>query len=43
MAWDSREKTFRHELQPTYKATRKKMEDDFISQIGIIRSIITEL
>ena len=43
IAWDSKEKTFRHELQPTYKATRKKMEDDFISQIGIIRSIIDEL
>lgn len=43
IARDSKEKTFRHKLLPSYKATRKKMDDDFISQIGIIRSIIEEI
>lgn len=43
IAWDSKEKTFRHELAPDYKATRKKMEEDFTSQIPIIREIVDEL
>ena len=28
IAWDAQQKTFRHELAPDYKATRKKMDDD---------------
>lgn len=40
---DAPQKTFRHELAPNYKATRKKMDDDFISQIPVIQNIIKEL
>ena len=43
IAWDAQQKTFRHELAPDYKATRKKMDDDFKSQIPIIQNIIKEL
>lgn len=43
IARDAPQKTFRHELAPDYKATRKKMDDDFISQIPIIQNIIEEL
>ena len=43
IARDAPQKTFRHELAPDYKATRKKMDDDFISQIPIIQKIIQEL
>ena len=43
IARDAPQKTFRHELAPDYKATRKKMDDDFISQIPIIQKIIWEL
>ena len=40
---DAPQKTFRHDLAPDYKATRKKMDDDFISQIPVIQNIIKEL
>ena len=40
---DAQQKTFRHELTPDYKATRKKMDDDFKSQIPIIQNIINQL
>jgi DNA polymerase-1 len=43
IAWDAQQKTFRHDLAPDYKATRKKMDDDFKSQIPIIQNIIKEL
>ena len=43
ITWDAPQKTFRHELAPDYKATRKKMDNDFISQIPIIQNIIKEL
>ena len=43
IAWDAPQKTFRHELDPDYKATRKKMDDDFLSQIPLIQNIIKEL
>ena len=43
IARDAPQKTFRHELAPDYKATRKKMDEDFISQIPIIQSIINDL
>jgi DNA polymerase-1 len=43
IARDAPQKTFRHELAPDYKATRKKMDDDFISQIPVIQNIIKEL
>ncbi|MBQ5944933.1 hypothetical protein IJL65_00575 [bacterium] len=40
---DAQQKTFRHELAPDYKATRKKMDDDFKSQIPLIQDIIQQL
>lgn len=43
IAWDAPQKTFRHELAPDYKANRKKMEDDFTSQIPLIQNIISDL
>jgi len=43
IAWDAQQKTFRHELAPDYKATRKKMDDDFKSQIPIIQEIVKKL
>ena len=43
IAWDSPEKTFRHEHLPDYKANRKKMEDDFTKQIPFVQQIISEL
>ena len=43
ITWDAQQKTFRHELAPDYKATRKKMDDDFKSQIPIIQNIIGQL
>ena len=43
VAWDAPAKTFRHELAPDYKATRKKMDEDFTSQIPLIQEIIWKL
>ncbi len=43
IARDAPQKTFRHELAPDYKANRKKMEDDFTSQIPLIQNIISDL
>ena len=40
---DAPQKTFRHELAPDYKATRKKMDEDFILQIPLIQNIIKDL
>lgn len=43
IAWDWPIKTFRHEIFSEYKATRKKMENDFKDQIPLIQSIVSEL
>jgi len=43
IARDAPQKTFRHELAPNYKATRKKMDEDFILQIPLIQNIIKDL
>ncbi|MDR0370165.1 MAG: hypothetical protein LBH96_06885 [Candidatus Peribacteria bacterium] len=43
IAWDSKEKTFRHQQHEEYKANRKKMEEDFTDQIPLIHQIISEL
>lgn len=43
IARDAPQKTFRHELAPNYKATRKKMDEDFTSQIPLIQEIIQNL
>ncbi|HMU44083.1 MAG TPA: DNA polymerase I [Ignavibacteriaceae bacterium] len=40
IAFDSKEKTFRHEKYENYKSSRQAMPDDLIPQIGRIKSII---
>jgi len=40
IAWDSRSKTWRHELYPEYKLGRKKFPDHFYEQLDDIREII---
>lgn len=43
VAFDSKEKTFRHERYEGYKSSREKMPDDMIPQIDRIKSIIDSL
>ena len=43
VARDSPVKTHRHDAFPEYKANRKKMEDDFKSQIPLTRTIVDQL
>ena len=33
VAWDREEPTFRHEMEPEYKATRERMDEDLIQQL----------
>ena len=40
---DSPVRTIRHEMYEDYKATRKKMEDDFKQQIPLTKQIVEEL
>ncbi len=40
VAFDSKEKTFRHERYEDYKATRQEMPDDLIPQIERIKQIV---
>jgi DNA polymerase-1 len=40
---DSPVKTVRHESYPEYKANRKKMDDDFKSQIPLTQEIVNQL
>jgi len=40
VAFDSKEKTFRHEMYEGYKSSRQKMPDDMIPQIERIKEII---
>lgn len=40
VAFDSKEKTFRHEQYANYKSSRQKMPEDMIPQIGRIREFI---
>ncbi len=39
-AFDSRGKTFRHEMFDAYKATRQKTPDDLISQVPMVEEIL---
>ncbi len=39
LAWDGPGPTFRHELYPDYKATRKPMPEDLLSQIPAIEDL----
>lgn len=43
VAFDSKEKTFRHEMFKEYKATRDEMPDDMIPQLDRIKQIIEYL
>ena len=43
ITWDSPVKTFRHQEYPEYKANRKKMDDDFKSQIPRTKDIVDQL
>ncbi len=43
VAFDSKEKTFRHDIYENYKASREKMPDDMIPQIDRIKGIIEAL
>ena len=43
VAFDSKEKTFRHEKYEAYKSSRDKMPDDMIPQIDRIKQIIEAL
>ncbi len=43
VAFDSKEKTFRHDIYKNYKASREKMPDDMIPQIGRIKDIVEAL
>ncbi|HEX2867969.1 MAG TPA: DNA polymerase I [Ignavibacteriales bacterium] len=40
VAFDSKEKTFRHERYDQYKSTRLAMPDDMISQLGRIKEVV---
>ncbi len=42
-AFDSKGPTFRHELFEEYKATRKKMPDELIGQIPLIKEVLESL
>jgi DNA polymerase-1 len=42
-AFDSKKKTFRHELYPEYKAKRLKAPDDLLSQVETIRELVGKL
>lgn len=43
VAFDSKEKTFRHEKYEAYKSSREEMPEDMIPQIGRIKQIIEAL
>ena len=43
VAFDSKEKTFRHERYEGYKASRAEMPEDMVPQIGRIKEIITAM
>ncbi len=41
VAFDSPEKTFRHKLDPEYKAQRSPAPDDFVPQIQLVKDLVT--
>ena len=41
--WDTKDKTFRHDMFPAYKANRSEPPEDIIPQIGIIQKVLPEL
>lgn len=42
-AFDSKEKTFRHEMYKEYKATRSDMPDDMVPQLARIKEVVETL
>lgn len=40
VVWDTPKPTFRHEMYPEYKATRSKMPDDMVPQLGRLREVL---
>jgi DNA polymerase-1 len=40
VCFDTPEATFRHELEPTYKANRTEMDDDLRTQMPIVRNVV---
>lgn len=42
-AFDSKEKTFRHEMYTEYKATRSDMPDDMVPQLARIKEVVEKL
>jgi len=43
VAFDAPVKTFRHEMDPEYKAGRKKTPEEFIGQLPLIREVLSAL
>ena len=43
VVFDGKEKTFRHEMYPEYKATREKMPDELRSQLSILWDLVESL
>lgn len=41
--WDTKDKTFRHEMYPEYKANRSAPPPEIIPQIGLIQKILPEI
>ena len=41
--WDTKDKTFRHDLYPAYKANRSEPPPEIIPQIGLIQEILPKL
>ncbi|MCL2630608.1 MAG: DNA polymerase I, partial [Firmicutes bacterium] len=41
--FDVRPPTFRHQMYPAYKATRKGMPDDLASQLPILKELLMEM
>jgi DNA polymerase-1 len=43
VVFDAQEPTFRHREYPEYKATREKMPDDLVPQLGWIEKVVKAL
>lgn len=43
VCWDKSSKTFRKEMYPEYKATRKKMDDELRVQIPLVKELVDAL
>lgn len=43
IAFDTGAKTFRHEMFPEYKGTRKEVDEDLVSQFALVRELIDAL